>query len=448
MKSFKRISILLLALIVSSFSVILTGGNFNGSNYEHEILLPEDLFQNEEFVAAVEEYMIESFGAEFLYNSDRAQIIAQNILSYFSDSRAAADATLPDFLGGIYINDNGNLVVQVVDGPASRSMSANAFLSYFESDELIIEYVSFSEMELLSVFNHIGVFYDTNPDSRAGSNINAWRVDTFNNRVAVQLTTYSEDEIARFRKNIIDSPMVVFEKATYIFAPALFEGYIGDLPEPPSNSFSILENAIDVLAEGSATPLSTTLRPGSGVFDQVTNSTHSLGYRARTAGNISGIVTTGHSVVDRQSFPFGTVIGRTFFGRVDAAFIQTNANVTVTNSFPSPPYPASVSALSTAVVQPVLGSPVFKIGVGSGFTSGTIRDLNFAVTLNGERLSLVGTDAWAQNGDSGGIVFSRAIGPSNYNTLGIVSAAPVGGGPAMLFVRATDINTIFNLQRF
>jgi len=130
----------------------------------------------------------------------------------------------PDWFGGLYLNDIGNLVIQVVDNDGAREQAVAALGAIVDLSEIIFENVEFSEMYLMSILDSLFDLWN-NQDCDVAANVTGFGLDTMNNRVSIWLRSYNEAEIARFRETILDSTAISFEQGHDIFLDTLW-------PEP------------------------------------------------------------------------------------------------------------------------------------------------------------------------------------------------------------------------
>jgi len=125
----------------------------------------------------------------------------------------------PDFIGGVYYNADGDLVVQIVDAHTTKDSMRHAqalfgeLLEWREGSILIVEYVEFSYNELYAAMDFLNAFFLANPGSPLVENVPAFALDTMNNRVVVELLVYTEEKIALFRETILDSPVITFRES-------------------------------------------------------------------------------------------------------------------------------------------------------------------------------------------------------------------------------------------
>jgi len=419
----KVIAILLVVSLSFSFAFI-TQANTEG------ILFVDDLFECDEFMSEVEAHLFAEFGEERIRNERTALQQANRIMGLFPTNRLG-ERIYPDFIGGTYLNDYGNLVIQIVNNENSRNSGYDVWSNAVNLDDIIIEYVEFSARELTETMKVISKFIMDNPDSDVSKNF-AFGGIGFKNRVEIALIIYNEEEIARFREVISNSLAIVFEEAPADFSPERWPG---------SGRGAHLDNEISENADSDILPMNATnLNPGSSIITG--SDRYSVGFRA-TLNGARGFITAGHFLRVGQVFPnVGTVTRLQDRGAVDAAFITTNSNVNLTNNLPSPYTTLSVSPIGNLQ----LNQTVVKIGAETGITSGQILQFDF---MMGNLTSQVRTNLRADGGDSGGVVFTSF---PPFNLVGIVTG--ISGWPGsntMFFTRASNIfasPTFPALQRF
>jgi hypothetical protein len=336
------------------------------------------------------------------------------------------DYILPDFMGGLYINNEDNLVVQIVKAniPNEEQRSRVLYDEVLEvRSNIIIEYVEYSNNELYEVHNAVLSYMLINGNA---SNIIAVFVDVTTNRVVVELAIYNEEEKKMFRSEVIDSELILLKK--------------GELKI-------------------------TTRNPGGPLSFGC-----SVGYRARkaTSGALSaGFVTAGHCVQRRWAIGwtisgYGILREQQFAQNLDAAWIST-ANLQLpqpTNAWHAyPPFNPPSGTLSTTVtIFPTTGTRVGRIGMTTRWQTGSITNQNWSGVvrhcfnpsctdfLDRTLTRQVGTNVMNRGGDSGGIVYhmpNPTLQPNVRNTAGISVA-----GNNMIFTRADLINAAWGLSRY
>ncbi|MCL2532157.1 MAG: S1 family peptidase [Oscillospiraceae bacterium] len=345
----------------------------------------------------------------------------------------------PDFFGGMYFNDDGNLVLHIVDDTNSaRSAQYNAVIDFALDEDIIVEYVDFALTDLSALNEILRAFFLEN----GASNISRFGVDVIKNRVVIYLEKMTEDTITHFREIVMDSPLIYFREAT----SGVILNSCGTLNVNPGQRIEARSANGASIMQGSA------------------------GFRALRNG-APGFVTAGHTVITRpvsgippvsnatitrpQIFNragnrIGTATVSTFYRGMsaDAAFVNTSAfNVDPTNEIER-----NQGELSRTVANDFLvGQQIVMVGSGGGSQSvlvhtGTIDNGNFDVIIGGWHFmseAVLTNITRVRQGDSGGIVFR----PASRNTGGIITGALPDDARAF-FSHARNINNALGLVRY
>jgi len=187
MKKTKLIVVGFIAFILASCGVLPQPYSELENNVD--TMVDVDYYEtSDETVCEATRMLIEHMGEERVDNQRRS-------LALLDEMNVDAH-----YIGGVYLDDTGRLTVLIA---ASYAEAAQGFLAELD-DWVLVRKVGFSEQELNEV---VALLID------AG---NVWEfavgfgIDTVRNNVAVDLIRYSEAEIARFREEVLDSPMVTF----------------------------------------------------------------------------------------------------------------------------------------------------------------------------------------------------------------------------------------------
>ena len=161
----------------------------------------EDFMHDYSFAYYSEQRLIAVFGEEFLRNHDAAIEMAETILVSFEEAEAGR-IEYPKNFGGMYIDENGNLVVLAVGSEYSNEIAQ--FASPGNT-----RFVEFAYHELHEIIRVIAQFWqdDTGPVSQ---NIGCISLDTIGNRVEVSLSDLSAEAIELFETTVIRHPALVF----------------------------------------------------------------------------------------------------------------------------------------------------------------------------------------------------------------------------------------------
>lgn len=415
----KTLTVLLASSLFLANDLHTSGAVERSLPEENQMLFIDDLFEKDIFNEYLENQINYYFTDEFLGNLGQARIDDQNIMALFPINRLGQHI-YPEFIGGIYYNPDGNLVLQLVEDNISYG---NETVESLRNMDVIFEYVEFSHTYLNSLMDSINSFILT---STMPENFQKAGLRTSLNKVEVWLYNYNEYEKYNFLNNVINSYAIQFLKA-----------------EEDVVRFSLIEYDPNEMFLGwtEFMPFNNIVaRPGMGINIPGLGSI-SVGYRARLNG-ANGIITTGHTGLGvGHSVPGVGIIGATQnSGNVDAAFIITNLNVEPSNEI----HITRGNLSTTVVTQFREGDAFAKIGHATNIIMGTVTHENYSfLHLTGQ----VRTTATAAPGDSGGIVFSTpAIGPPHGgNTAGIVVGV-IGGN--MVFTRANAIQASLGATRY
>jgi len=118
----------------------------------YEMLFIQDFFEDEAFVTAMEEHSIALFGYDFVQNYERALGAVYVLYSILPQDRTGR-TLYPNSFGGIYINDDGNLVVLTVE-----TDDPSMFVPLTSMDGVFTKEVAFSYNELWETFEFINEF--------------------------------------------------------------------------------------------------------------------------------------------------------------------------------------------------------------------------------------------------------------------------------------------------
>lgn len=398
------------ALIITGSSTLSVDAKSVNNNRDM-INLTEDLMKDEKIIKEAHQYMKENYGESYRIqlNSNHQSVLKANKIKNLFEKNNETDYVYPNYIGGLYIDDNNDLVLEVVrqNIPKEESVEYSKYQTILKTvEQFNIKYVKYSYDELDKVYDMI-----VNKYLGKYENIKGLYTDVISNKVVVELKDYNEEKIRQFKDDILDSDMIQFVQGS---------------------------DYADII------------NPGEGYA----NGYCSYGYRAKQ-GNKLGIVTAGHCI-SNTSIPYisqiGSVTEKQNTGSLDAAFISTNSGVSLTNTLNAKHPLTSVDTLSTSVGSFTVGQQIGKVGVTTGFTGGSVNATNYSYTQNGiTYTNLAKADLKADNGDSGGIVFESTVsfGNNGFVTLGIMKAKGTGGNTGQsLITKASKINSTFGIIRY
>jgi len=136
----------------------------------------------------------------------------QNLLSEYSRSRGSAD---PDFFGGAYLDELGNLVILIVEDFLPEDFHANELIASFSSDTVSFRFVDLPRSTLEEIKQEAVAAASSKFDTATciySDNATTIGIDEIQNRVRIRLEVLSNEKIAGFRENVFDSPFIFFEQ--------------------------------------------------------------------------------------------------------------------------------------------------------------------------------------------------------------------------------------------
>jgi len=157
------------------------------------------------------EYLISRFGKIYMANLPQAQDYAD----IFLDSLMVDDYgfhIFPDYFGGIYIDDNGILVIQVVNTFASNHNQAAGLFQGLNLVNARFEFVEFSHNELNAMMQYLAEIMIEHSSNNQPLMFRGASLDELQNRVRVSLRVHNDEQIALFKRLFSDSPMIIFDK--------------------------------------------------------------------------------------------------------------------------------------------------------------------------------------------------------------------------------------------
>lgn len=308
-----------------------------------------------------------------------------------SNTRALFGATYPDYYGGCYMSDEGRTVFKVVKGclnSARVDLEKRVGTSCFDVEECEYSY-NFMDNILKELDSK---FFSKDFDNKRHSL--GWLGYGINNRdnvIEIELRDCTDGSIARFKAEVMDSPIFRFEV-----------GYEFTNKWDDSNS--------DLKESRNATR-STGLAMGGEIW--CLGSRGSIGYRAKNSSNEVGFVTAGHvgPLFTNVSLTFdGAEIGyaeQSVVGGVDAAFITLYSGYEITSTLTAYGMNSIMTTLPIVLVE---NNGVGKEGSSTFYSTGKVLATGRRITNDGVAINNVTvTDYDSDGGDSGGVVFDTSF---------------------------------------
>lgn len=341
------------------------------------------------------------------YNSVKQNI---KILSAFdsealrksTDSKEKTRLNYPDYYGGSYLNEDGELVVLVK--PTATEEELHSLRDISENDELIYEAAEFSYSELCKMIHNAMEYVNSHKTEDYSNDICSCSLNDKDNRIEVTIYNLTDKKIAYFRDKISDSDAFYFvnaEKNTY------------------SDKFS-------------ASTKNETNNEGSNILVKAGSPINSMGkkismgfpaYRDITSGRQYGFVTCAHNLSDNNPIFYevneqpqgviGTVQMRRLGGAYDVSFVNTNAGYTASRAIDKTLY--SLIPSNDEIAYPVYGRTVYANTRHNTDTQGYINSTNFCGSVSHDSSgtnttyyeNLVKTTIPVTYGASGGLLSSQ-----------------------------------------
>lgn len=181
-------------LFLSLLLVALSACNQKGSNPQtHSSVTSEQPLSNDQHAMELHDKLMRSFGEDWM-------------------ERESDPELYPSYYGGAFIDNNGTFVVAVT---GNREATNRHLIEVLGTDNFQVESVQYSYRQMMQVMDHIDAFlFNTSiPDDHPVlSRFAGAYPDVMDNRVKVILTEVSDEATRAFRRDISDSPIVVFEQ--------------------------------------------------------------------------------------------------------------------------------------------------------------------------------------------------------------------------------------------
>jgi len=443
---------MVLALIFSNITLVLAQRpEYNSSQ--------SDFTLNE--VEAIDAEIDAIHGEGFSANERNAHAQLELLYEIFGTGHRG-EIIYPDFFGGTYIDESGNLVVLIVNTNHQRAQAYNAISTQLDPS-VIYRFVDFSYNEMLATVEYISSIRRTMADNECvyARNVTAVGVRPFTNQVTVFLQVYNDSMIEGFRQYVYDSPMISFEQLNGITildtSPPFrnYSDYSYHYLNSYWNNYYYQEASISTDERNSPLPPAAPF-PGMGIRARAMqppltgSGSGTVGFRVRCPHMPwrRGFITTAHQNQFRLHNELVTrpAIGALSVGIISEQILNNTMDASlVTGAITSNTLPNG-QQLSTSVTQPAFAGGVSMAGGSTGrIVGGSILNTNVWLdcaccnrfTFSGLRL----TNIPVQPGDSGSTVFATA----NRLTSGIVLA---GDSAHMVYLPAHRILSQFGLERY
>lgn len=117
---------------------------------------------------------------------------------------------IPDYYGGAFINDKGNLVINI---RGNLQKGKSEFIKIIGAGNVLFQNKKYSYKELNDIMNFLNEFAQ-NPQNRDKmKNVPCWSLMELENYVEVCMIENTPEKQAEFRKNVLDSDAIRFRKS-------------------------------------------------------------------------------------------------------------------------------------------------------------------------------------------------------------------------------------------
>jgi len=424
-KNLIKVLVLVLAMVMLLSTTAFSIDRYEQMPHDYGIVFIDDLLVDAEFTDYLTYQLHAEFGEQFMHNHDIAVMTVDFIYDAFPVSRSG-ETMYPDSFGGMYIDDDGNLVILMVEYCQFNRVRAYEYainVEYAIAGNASTRVVEFSYIELKSVFQVVADFIFANWSDYSCPlvyNLVSVGVSAKDNSVRVSLLDTSPHQIDLFKAAIIDHPAIDF-----IQIDGRREFFDEDVHDLYYDAYS--SDSAELIQ-----PFNTVVvHPGTTIRRHQGSVVGSIGFRARL-GSLNGFVTAAHSVtnINQVFLSTGREIGqvRARHTLSDSAFVSFSPGVSMSNRNPSAnAFPVTQAALAQANF--VQGRVVSRVSEGGREDSGDARHpitSTGRIDGTGEQLDNHGfgpmlafrANYLATNGDSGGIILAHGYG-SDFRIAGI-----------------------------
>ena len=148
-------------------------------------------------------------------NNEQAMKYHEKLMEHFSADwmeRESDPDLYPVYYGGSFIDNSGTFVIAVTGNQEENRQKLSVILG---GDDFKVETVQYSYRQMMQVMDKIDAFLADNTISQEHPVLVHFAgayPDVMDNRVKVILTTMNQAVISAFKKDISDSPLLVFEQ--------------------------------------------------------------------------------------------------------------------------------------------------------------------------------------------------------------------------------------------
>lgn len=345
------------------------------------------------------------------------EIYANMEESFRGTTRGSDHITYPDYYGGSYINDDGELVIMTTDGTETIQ---NDITSRTKSVDFKIKTCEYSFNELQDLNIQISEKFN----NRKLVNELKWvavGLDIKENKVCISLEDCSEQNINKFKEHVSDSPMLKFETMAPIdCGPEIIpEERLSIIPQATAKTNIHLGSGFNTKGQVSSNDNTPAIFMGSVGCRAMKGSEHGFVTAAHCAPKVGMVIYRGST-----NTQIGKVTNVKLNTRSDAAFVTIDYE----QYYPTNCTYRSITPLHDAILanSSLVGYEVSTEGQATTeVVKSKVKQINASTYINewtsGGQVNYKASDivladftsSRTQHGDSGGIVYTR------FNVVGI-----------------------------
>lgn len=343
-------------------------------------------------------------------------------------TRSLSAIEYPKYFGGYYTDkETQRPIFKVVKGLVSEAkidITKRISSSNFEIEECVYSY-----NELNDILKKLDekFFSKDFQNNRISLGWNEYCIDVVNNVIKIRLKECSSNAVARFKSEVMDSPLFVFEQGGGIEYPVRVD-----------------EKNVD--KNKNVTRSNYQIKMGGEIW--VRGDKGSIGFRAKDEFD-EGFVTAGHFAEFGAPVVLDSLYEEEIVGSfaniskngVDAAFVTSLEGVSVLAQTAVKGY-----TLSPSIVVLGKNDKVCKEGAVTGYSEGFVLETGVRTSSGSYTFNnLTAVDYKSDNGDSGGVVY---IPSSPYNIVGIHKSVSKSDPNRHFYVIANDVCSVLGVTAY
>ena len=278
----------------------------------------------------------------------------------------------PDYYGGAYIDDEGDLVIHVVGELKTCQAEIEKVLK--QKEGYYVRQARYTYQALLGLKEQLDELAMNEKQAEVFANVTGYGPDDRHNLFLVEMNVVDEEQIAAFKSSISDSDMIMFKQG-------------GNTVEEKITTIKPGRRIVSMHSSGRRESSTLTIRA----------------FRSTSPANqgfiMSGHATeaTGQEIRRASETHIGTVRDRQVGGRVDAAYAQRAHEEIILSNFLAQNNHVLSGTQSTAAV----GTTVYMAGQASGIRRGRVTHVAYRDSMiTGSKASY-----FSKAGDSGGPIY-------------------------------------------